>query len=104
MRKFIIALALVLATSTVFAKVASFKSCTADQKVVVLKVDFNEQQKDIEKHIQTAFNFAANQLTADDLHEFGGFVVFASQLSEDDLKAINELTPPAVAAGSCKVG
>jgi hypothetical protein len=104
MKALLVILALVLATSTLFAKPINFISCTTDQKIVVLKTDVaDEASTDIVKNIQTAFDYASNHLTAEELKTRIGFQVFFSNLSDESKKAIQITEPPSIEAGSCKI-
>lgn len=89
--------------ATAFAKPASFKSCTADQKVTILYVEVEEHAgESVLKNLKKAFDGAANALPASRLVTKEGFLLFVSGLS-DEAKAVTDIPqPPQIVEGSCK--
>lgn len=105
MFKTVFAAALALSLATVaYAAQTTFNACTQDGKAVTLLVDINDtiaKTHPVADHINTAFTYAANNLSAEALLDEPGFSTFAAHLDETDFEAIDGLEAPVV-IGTCK--
>jgi hypothetical protein len=106
MKKFIIALLIVLTSAVVIAKDSLLVGCTADQKPVSSKVILKDEaltkNAKLEDSIKDAYRVSASISSAEDFRTFAGYVSFVEHLTEEEFQAIENIARPVVGEGSCK--
>lgn len=103
-RILVITLVAFLTASTLYAKPAGMKACTADGKNVGLVVEIADDASiAVSKSIAQAFTNAAAALPVERLVTAEGFRLFVSGLSDEAKQATEVPGPPRILDGSCKV-
>lgn len=103
MKKFLIALALVIsAASILIAKSTDFTGCTNDGVKVSSTFSLDDEVPAItESRLKVAFSDAASKLSFKQFITAEGFYTFLDTLSEEDFEFVNQITTPKN-IGSCK--